>query len=164
MKRTMKEAPEIVRRRKRLERSLHMQYLHPDRTRTIRALVDVLGSIPDNVVFPKFSVYAPSHTHMGNLIARMPRVPIVHLSGNAEYDSIPRLRYLIAHEFAHLILKHHELPRGHRAHEGMTHEKKPVEIAAVKLAAKWGFHKPRGFYAITNMIECYEKHHSRLPA
>jgi hypothetical protein len=71
-------------------------------------------------------------------------IPVVYLSPMLEFESLPEVVHTVAHEFAHIFLKHHRgegsVAEAKAAHEaGKSHKELPHELEADALAAKWGF-------------------------
>jgi hypothetical protein len=64
-------------------------------------------------------------------------IVLVYLSPDLANNPTDRVRYTIAHEFAHVVLDHSEDPCPDAATVGETNERKADE-----LAAQWGFPRP----------------------
>jgi len=82
----------------------------------------------------------------------------IYLNPMLEFESLNRVVFTVAHEFAHISLKHHrgEGTIGCTApdteHKDMPHEKEADE-----LAGKWGFKRPKGNSWIDKTILAYAR-------
>jgi hypothetical protein len=80
-----------------------------------------------------FTVHAPTSTENDALIFVPP-----HYEGRDQEDN----NFMLAHEFAHIVLRHHEHPRFDVWNNVQEYCNLPVERDADALAAKWGYTIP----------------------
>ena len=76
----------------------------------------------------------------------------VYLSPMLELESQWRVDFTVAHEIAHLVLKHHEPENPQMALHGETHQTRPAELAADTLAELWGFKRPKRMGVYDKML------------
>jgi hypothetical protein len=72
----------------------------------------------------------------------------VYLSPKLEQESQAQVDFTVAHEFAHVILKHYDYRvrqtvTDEQAKELRSHQEFPDEKAADKLATTWGFRREK---------------------
>ncbi len=68
----------------------------------------------------------------------------VYLSPMLEIESQAYVDFVVAHEFAHIVLGHWYPGAVASADPKVAHSRQPHEKAADALARSWGFHRPRG--------------------
>lgn len=89
---------------------------------------------------PPLANVALSHTDQHGDGAR------IYLSPMLEFESLNRVVFTVAHEFAHIWLKHHRGEGNIAQHTapGTEHKDLPHEKESDELAEKWGFNRPKG--------------------
>jgi len=95
---------------------------------------------------PDVLILAPSESVAGFVEVRsLENSILVYLAPQTEYDSQSDANFTIAHELAHVELKHYLLPAEQRAF---------VEIEANEKAAEWGFdRRKRGRRIFSRLVE-----------
>ena len=70
----------------------------------------------------------------------------IYLNPMLEFETLNYVAFTVAHEFAHIWLKHHrgEGSMAQHAAPGAEQKDMPHEKEADDLAEKWGFKRPRG--------------------
>jgi hypothetical protein len=81
----------------------------------------------------------------------------IYLNSMLEFETLNHVVFTVAHEFAHIWLKHHrgEGSIAQQTAPGTEHKDKPHEKEADKLAEKWGFKRPKGKGWIEKTILAY---------
>jgi hypothetical protein len=92
---------------------------------------------------PAATIWAPTLMTVGELLNDL-TMPVIYLSPILEFEEQSLVDGTVAEEFAHLYLKHHELTDEERRKQAeLKYEERPVEMAAIALAQKWGFKDTR---------------------
>jgi hypothetical protein len=92
---------------------------------------------------PKTFIWAPSLTHAGQVFrSNMANGfdATMYLSPNLEFEPQPYINFVVAHEFAHIALRHHQGGGSmQEAKHDVEHRNQPHEQDADALAESWGF-------------------------
>jgi hypothetical protein len=106
-----------------------------------RALELLYGTIPDVLdKTPRTAIFAPD---AGGLCTDSPFAEVmVYLSSELELESQEQVNFTVAHEFAHVVLKHSPLCWN-------PEQSKRDEQTADDLAKAWGFQRPEQPYKVT---------------
>jgi hypothetical protein len=113
-----------------------------------RALELLYHTIPDVLdKTPRSAIFAPD---AGGLCTRVPFAEVmVYLSPELELESQEQVNFTVAHEFAHVVLKHSPLCWN-------PDQSKRDEQMADDLAIEWGFERPKQPYKINReMLTVY---------
>jgi hypothetical protein len=92
---------------------------------------------------PTVTFFAPFINHSGEVMRHPFTGVFVYLCPNLEFESQPRVNFVVAHELAHVALGHHHPENEQMKLDAETHEDRPAEKAADELAAQWGFAEPK---------------------
>ena len=112
------------------------------------ALETLYRKIPDVLdQTPRTAIFAPT---TGGLCTGVPDAEVmVYLSSELEIESHEQVIFTVAHEFAHVVLKHSPLCWN-------PDQSKRDEQAADDLANEWGFERPMQPYKVTKeMLTVY---------
>jgi len=115
-----------------------------------RALELLYRTIPDVLdQTPRTAIFAPD-TDTGGLYTDAPFAEVmVYLSPDLEHESQEQVNFTVAHEFAHVVLKHSPLCWNH---EQSRHDEQTVD----RLAKEWGFDRPSQPYKVNReMLTVY---------
>ena len=115
-----------------------------------RALELLYRTIPDVLdQTPPTAIFAPD-TDTGGLYTDAPFAEVmVYLSPDLEHESQGQVNFTVAHEFAHVVLKHS--PLCWNPEQGQSDEQK-----ADDLAKEWGFVRPSQPYKVNReMLTVY---------
>lgn len=89
---------------------------------------------------PVVTFYTPSLNTAGQ-VKSMVRGVLVYLAPTLEYNSQRDVNFVVAHELAHVFLRHHEKNNQQMKEQAEEYADRPSEKAADALAEKWGFPK-----------------------
>ena len=112
------------------------------------SVYEVLNALPPITIFtPPLDICGQVLTMRGG--------PMVYLYPNLEFESHKYVDFVVAHEFAHLVLGHHVRGNEQMAMTAEKYEDRPAEKAADALAASWGFRRPRGKSRFAKMVVAF---------
>jgi hypothetical protein len=107
--------------------------------------------------FPLVAFFAPNFGVYGSACNRvLENRALVYLAPTLEFETQASVNHTVAHEMAHVLLGHTKTGNGYI--ENVDYEKQPIEIAANKLAAEWGFPRRQcGKSALTKLVESFHR-------
>lgn len=109
---------------------------------------EVLNALPPITIFtPSLLTFGQALTIRGG--------PMVYLCPNLEFESQKYVDFVVAHEFAHIALRHHVRGNEQMAMTAEKYENRPAEKAADALAVSWGFKRPRGKSRFAKMVVAF---------
>jgi hypothetical protein len=133
--------------------NFHYQYIQTgwfdyDRHKTIEAMRKMSALVPEDVLdsLPPLVVFAPSATKLGELKPfRLGERLLLYLSPRLEAKSQREVDFTVAHEFAHVSLRHQQPGATAVPPDAVvqSHEDAPLEQDADRLAESWGFALPK---------------------
>jgi len=119
---------------------LYEQFWILGRLRTQEGLGILAHRMPAKVVkaLPGIRLYAPCNV-LGEVIS-LPCNGEVLIVLHYELESLPQrvVNYVVAHEFAHVVLGHYGADFQY-ADSSLKHNDKPEEVATDRLVASWGY-------------------------
>jgi hypothetical protein len=118
-----------------------------DRHKTIAAMQRLSERVPSDVLdsLPPLTVFAPSRALLGHVLPCGTGDSIfVYLAPRLEMKSQREVDFTVAHEFAHIVLRHYKpCATTHTPDVAVrSHADAPSEQDADGLAVSWGFDKP----------------------
>jgi hypothetical protein len=111
--------------------------------RRSKAVFHVLGNLSSENILPTMTIHAPEFHSMGCVHQSTPSGVFMYLSPTLEFESQGRVDFVVAHEFAHVVLRHHEPGNEQAALKADTYQNRPAEVAANALAESWGFKRSK---------------------
>jgi len=110
-----------------------------EREKTIQALQVFAKKAPDEV-FKDLEVWIIGPSHLSGCAWKSPSHQwYIYLDPSLETDTLEQVTFTVAHEFAHVFLKH----IGHPAVSNeMPYDERFQEWEANELAKSWGFYNP----------------------
>ncbi len=126
---------------------LFMLFVQPElfdrhaRPKTVQALVTLCDRVPEEVFvsMPTFSILAPDAKVDGAVYRPVPEI-VIYFSPSLEDESQEKVDFTVAHEFAHIYLRHHE--EDESMITWIPYLEQPTEVEADELVRQWGYTVP----------------------